>query len=451
MSSSNTTTTRTTARTTARTTHHNKKPNQIRASVCDSRSCHQMGGGQHMKADLEDLMGLVSNTETVGRVQVTTCLGLCNRAPNVLLQSRGDVLLYPLQRQRLVNDGGFRMRVDDATQDDRANETNANQSKTSHKVIVSEMTIRKVAKVLGLVSDTDDQQHPQHILRTRINIACAVRSIEAKAAGNQRRKAGHYAAALRHYDRGWSELNKNNNETTTNDDTDTDTDPRVTQSIASLAASLWLCHVQCRVQWATTSISVPIITPTTNNTKPTKEQQQPPQQLLSHSEARQALHLAATDAVLILARNYDHHKEETSSATIHGVIGALLQSDEAINNCRDDDKEETVAVPPPPPPITDDVTILAHLCVAVADAWRVLADILDDDDNSDNTAGSNIPPAATIRTFRLRQGVVVVYAAILQAATPETKFFRVREHRRITQRARSGGCTGYCSGVSRPW
>jgi hypothetical protein len=106
---------------------------RLRATLCDSRSCNQTGGGEYLKGDIEDLLQLVSDT---GKVTLTTCMGLCNNSPNMILESKGNSLQS--QQGRLVNDGGFRMQVEALGEHVKSN-----------KAVISEITISKVAKALG--------------------------------------------------------------------------------------------------------------------------------------------------------------------------------------------------------------------------------------------------------------------------------------------------------------
>ena len=174
----------------------------IIASLCDSRTCNQSGGGEHIKPDIEDLLSLhaACTPSSTGKVQhkvdYTTCLGMCNRSPNIVLKSsHSNVFTFRVEhkkkKQALINDGGLRMRVDSGSDDTssssdsdetaievkESSQTTTNTTSTtrcSSKVILNELTIPKLARVLGgldticplLVAASDCRVRGKQLLRT---------------------------------------------------------------------------------------------------------------------------------------------------------------------------------------------------------------------------------------------------------------------------------------------
>lgn len=103
----------------------------IVASLCDSRTCNQSGGGEHIKTDMEDFLALMPNNHDCTphyKVNFTTCLGMCNRSPNLVLKSKSGGLVIPNHNNsnsssKLVNDGGLRMRVEEDSDSDDTSST----------------------------------------------------------------------------------------------------------------------------------------------------------------------------------------------------------------------------------------------------------------------------------------------------------------------------------------
>jgi hypothetical protein len=87
------------------------------ASLCDSRTCNQSGGGEHIKQDIEDFFLMLptraddANRYSEHKVALVTCMGMCNRSPNLLLQSKSSNLVKP--GGKLVNDGGLRLGLEE--------------------------------------------------------------------------------------------------------------------------------------------------------------------------------------------------------------------------------------------------------------------------------------------------------------------------------------------------
>ena len=171
----------------------------IVATLCDSRTCHQTGGGENIAQDIEDFLQLVVMAKTQPgnggtrvdsvKVSLATCMGMCNRAPNMVLKGP----MGSKKGGRLRNDGGLRMMVGDADSDD--DDTNddeqtvsptrgtapASRSNARNNSTIHEATIPKLARTIGF-----DHTHLVH--------AC-----HSQRQGRRCLVAGQYREALRSF------------------------------------------------------------------------------------------------------------------------------------------------------------------------------------------------------------------------------------------------------------
>ena len=200
----------------------------ITASLCDSRSCNQTGGGEHLKSDIEDLLTLLppppSAYDDVGydnndrgrqrqrvsgaggprrkhhpnarhrhrhRVVLTTCFGLCNHSPNIQLKSSGGPPSLRARRGKLVNDGGFRMRLrlrleegddDKDSQSQQQHQQQADDMEATDTAMISNATISKVARAIGLL---------KHDNANSASASAAVRALECQSQGNKFQRNGN--------------------------------------------------------------------------------------------------------------------------------------------------------------------------------------------------------------------------------------------------------------------
>jgi hypothetical protein len=332
-----------------------------------------MGGGEHLKADMEDLLQLVPGG---GRVMLTTCYGLCNHSPNMKLKSSrgGTTLMQARGRGRLRNDGGLRMRVDD----DDAHENEVEEA-SDNMVTISDITIPKVARAVGL-------KRPH-----------AIRAIESKSVGNKFLRDGRYKDALHQFTLGRYFVSSQEEE---RDDIDW------RRSMTTLQASLWLCCTKTRTQWAS--------------------------ELDDVRGKDDMLQLAAGDAFRVLSATSTHSARcdcidvdvdaEGAAAeatdTIEAIIAKLVRSyagleTQAIIMARneivgDDDRDIPVV------PTTTDVKTLTQLCVALADSWSGLAIV------SMGKQGAIFA-----------DGALIAYTCVLMATPAKARIFRAKERRRI--------------------
>jgi hypothetical protein len=499
----------------------------ITAYLCDSRSCNQMGGGEHLKADIEDLLQLKLAAESVSvsevqqhhqhqqheheqqqqhersdgddndngivgpkvRVTLTTCYGLCNRSPNMKLKStvgsstvgnnRGGLLQAPRgrgRRERLRNDGGLRMRVEvvdnSGSDSDDHDEMNAGDdpaaaastTTTTDVVTISDITIQKVARALGLLLSQSHSQNnsPHEHDRDRVHVHAGVRAIECKSAGNKCLTAGRYKEALHHYTRGRRclSLSSYTNRTTTTDNStsnastgtseeegdDNDdnggtasiTMPLVHQSqpYQSLQASLWLCCAKTRVQWAAVSLE--------HEADDDDEQHEHENDT---NNIKHLLQIAAADTCQVLRAYYltrigigndddadADHVETEGTETVTTIMDAVIAT--LVHRCDagletlgmrtaaaaaeteyDNDangKEERNKIPVDGQheaeaneavPLTNDVQILVQHCITLADAWRGLA-----------SQGIYTPALAPARAVTFQEGALMAYKGVLRIA-----------------------------------
>lgn len=300
--------------------HRQPHGRTVTASLCDSRSCNQSGGGEYLKADIEDLFSLVPGTKS--RVTLRTCFGLCNHSPNLELKTTGGRELR-FRQGRLVNDGGFRMRVDDDA-DIPGEEDLCSVTDTA---IISNATVEKVAEVIDL------------------KMPHAVRAVQCKVEGNKFMRDGQYSEALQCYARGCEEMCSQH---------ETDGDDFL-PTAASLWASLWLCCVRSRLLWAP--------------------------EIDGKAERIQLLQLAAGDAFRILSAN-DVGVEvtaESDSDTIHGVMTKLVHCSAGCETLAFSPSEIVLRYGREKSAPLTNVKILSELCVALADAWSGLADSTNND------------------------------------------------------------------------
>jgi hypothetical protein len=176
-----------------------------------------MGGGEHLKPAIEDLLQFLPDGGGSGggggKVTLITCLGLCNRAPNMVLKSRCSADYT----QQLANNGLVVNASIMETRDERSRE------KPLRSVTLSEITIYKLARSLGFKTE-------HHI-----------RAIACKHAGIACLERGQYEDALQHFATGLSA-------SAAPRDADKD---GCYQAEVQLQVSLHLCCAKARVQWAT--------------------------------------------------------------------------------------------------------------------------------------------------------------------------------------------------------
>lgn len=319
-----------------------------------------------MKSDIEDLLSLISGAHS--RVTLTTCFGLCNHSPNMKLKSTGGRSLRS-HRGKLVNDGGFRMRIDD-TKDDNGLEEEDETRSASDTATISNVTIEKVAEV------------------TDLKMPHAVRAIQCKTEGNKCLLDGRYEDALECYSRGREEMCRQH---------ETENDGDDLSPAASLLASLWLSSARSRLQW---------------------------ESKINETDARiELLRLSAGDALRILSTNSKAFIVGSNSDIhdmIHDVIGKLIHCSAGFETrkfspceivLRDGSEE--------PVPITNDVKVLSAFCVVLADAWSGLA-------ITRNTAVNS-------HTHFSDGALAAYRGALAIASATKIRIFRAKERRRIVK------------------
>eukprot|EP00545_Synedropsis_sp_CCMP1620_P005000 CAMPEP_0119007258 /NCGR_PEP_ID=MMETSP1176-20130426/2892_1 /TAXON_ID=265551 /ORGANISM="Synedropsis recta cf, Strain CCMP1620" /LENGTH=468 /DNA_ID=CAMNT_0006959373 /DNA_START=160 /DNA_END=1566 /DNA_ORIENTATION=- len=432
----------------------------ISAYLCDSRSCNQMGGGEHFKADMEDLLQLAPphGNSNNNKVTLTTCYGLCNRSPNMKLKSRGGNHLRQQKARgsgrRLRNDGGLRMRVDDDDGDDTNingrrllnNETNDEQQQhVEHvdRMIISEITIAKVACAIGVTNPF------------------AVHAMECKSYGNKCFRDGHYKDALQHYMQGRRQRHRradnallvgNKQQQQQQDNADADLS---SSSMSNLQASLWLCCAKTRVQWA---LSALLAADGNDNDEATNNER-------IQVAARDLLQEAAVDAFQVLkaavtsttadssSARHDHEIDAAeSSRTVDDIDTIYTVTEKLVHNCAagletqalileaatarkqpdDDDAIISVSVVP----VTNDLSLLTQLCITLADAWNGLATI---NTTVSSTSATNKQGTTAVL---FADGARVAYTSVLRvvAASDEPsssaktrRLLRAKERRRIVK------------------
>ena len=73
-----------------------------------------------------------SKSQVTCRVSLTTCMGMCNRSPNMILRTRGMDGGIVGNGGKLRNDGGLRMVVDDNSNNDDESDDESDASRDEH-------------------------------------------------------------------------------------------------------------------------------------------------------------------------------------------------------------------------------------------------------------------------------------------------------------------------------
>ena len=332
-----------------------------------------------MKGDIEDLLSLIPKVHS--RVTSTTCFGLCNHSPNLKLTVRGGTssLLrshrHTRRGQTLVNDGGFRMRIDTELEDGRKEGENApSRSVSSDTVMISSVTVAKVSEVV-----------------TGLNgMPRAIRAIQYKARGNKHVRDGRYEDASQCFSQGCEEMYSQQQQQ------DADDGDSMAPAVSLLLASLWLCCVRSRLQWASK------INHNDDQDKRAKK--------------IELLRLSAVDAFTILSTNTN--VVETSHNGFHSVL-----------QCSAGVKTRTLSSNMPKfqdEIVCKDVKILSEFCVVLADAWSDLALA-----SKETACGDDIH--AHTNTTNFKDGAFIAYRVALDMASGNKKvrIFRAKERRHI--------------------
>jgi hypothetical protein len=333
---------------------------------------------------------------------------------------------------------------------------------TTDVLTIREITIQKVARALGLLSQSHGQNNSPHGHEhdcVHVHVNAGVRAIECKSAGNKCLTAGRYKEALHHYthDRRCSSLSYTNTTTdnstsntstgTSEEEGDDNDDDRGTASITmplvhqsqpyqSLQALLWLCCAKTRVQWA---VSL--------------EHEAEDDEQHDHENdtniIKHLLQIAAADTCQVFrayyltcigigndddddADNVETEGSETVTTIMDAVIATLVHRCDAgletlgmitaaaaaetddddnangkeernkipVDGHHEDEAEANEAVP-----LTNDVHILVQHCITLADAWRGLA-----------SQGIYTPALAPARTVMFQEGALMAYKGVLRIA-----------------------------------
>ena len=367
----------------------------IQASLCDSRSCNQNGGGEHLIADVEDLLQLLPGR---ARATLTTCMGLCNVSPNILLQSTGGSALCA-QQSRLVNDGGLRMRVEPCGE--------GREEVASDRVIINEATVRKVAAAVGF-------RHPP-----------AIRAVECKSAGNKCVQAGNYKEALQHFILAYSLLAEE----------PIGDDPR---TAAPLQLSILLCCVKSRLLWAddvdgdekTQQLRLAAeeaFTGLTANAIPGDVA----------AEVDSTEHTPTVYALIAQLARTIAGGEMPKTAAVGAPCGTPPTALTAIAAASGGSGEEAYNRPTTAagqPTTGGDQKLLVQLCVALAHAWGGLAAAARNGTDSPIPAGGSCEPTA------FAEGALLAYTGALAVAaasapTKGARVFKAQERRRVEKAA----------------
>lgn len=412
----------------------------ITASLCDSRSCNQTGGGEHLKSDIEDLLSLLPPPPATDlgdkleegrrhrhhRTTLTTCFGLCNHSPNLKLKlkrvagssSSSRPLSLRRRRGKLVNDGGLRMRIQsDSDKGTIKTDDFIAEVEVTDTVTVSNATISKVAWTIGL----DGRSF-------------AVRAVECKSQGDKFLRENRYDDALKCYIEGRAllvEIIRQDGRDESDDDND-DLRRRhyLFSSVNKLLLKLVLSCVKTRVQWAAKS-----------------------SEKLGDGKkkADMLLRLAAGDAFRVLVKSlnktdneiddttmnssYDGRNDDAVRSIIAKVVhcSAGLQTQTFISIDDGISEEDRCFVPSL---YCDDVPLAIQFCSMLADAWRglLVAKNRDHGHEEDLHANIIIDYDKDDGTTFVDGSLIAYRGALSLAASPsvsKVRVLRAKERRRI--------------------
>jgi hypothetical protein len=458
----------------------------IVASLCDSRTCNQSGGGEHIKADIEDFLQLLpvpasaaasankQGTHHHHKVNFTTCLGMCNRSPNLVIKSTAGGLVLPNNNgSRLVNDGGLRMRVVEEKEDEQDDDDdNDNASNDGHPT--KNANINSSAIVTTTPSSTNTKSRQQQVMVINdVSIPKLARAVgfdkmspNLVRASDCQVQGKKWLLREKKYVKAWEcfyngrlcceqeeqkllkQLNEQQHEDTSDMDT-TCTSQQLLRSSRQLQASLLYWSATCRLQqWEHQRVD-------NNGATHNNAKAEEPWHLLQSAAA-------GASRVLTLELQHSGYNQEQSNGdteiekegihdAVHRLIRSLVHCGAGSNTlampvyrqfCRSPEKdianvndstqhntqkwieESTLRTDPSQPCTIITLKVLIQSIIVVADAWSNLAS----HETGNQTTPMNYSGGWKDGALIAYQGVLAV--AALPAAT-KLRLFRVKERRRI--------------------